>query len=433
MSQQSREQSTPVPATTPEPTACPHADHRKTSREGDRATPAVEFDGQRWHVRSYDAARQVLRATTATTQAGFNAEMLQRADRARQQPVLFADGEAHRQQRKAIARYFAPATVTSRYREIMATRADALVAEIVADTQAGGRSDLAQITMRYSVAVAAQVVGLTNSDPDGMARRLESFFSLPHVAPRDDVGRFGRIVDYIRSLRVMPPMMAFRRHDVMPAIEARRAQPQEDVISHLIAQGLSDESILIECVTYGAAGMVTTREFISMATWHLLEDAAARERYLAAEEAQRLAMLEEILRLEPVATHLLRRVVEPIELTEPADADTGRPATTHTLPVGALVDVHVRMANADESVMGAEPLALCPGRPLSKGVRPEGMSFGDGPHRCPGNVIALQESDIFLQRLLRLPVRLASTPRLEWEDLIQAYAVRDILLTSDAS
>ena len=61
------------------------------------------------------------------------------------------------------------------------------------------------------------------------------------------------------------------------------------------------------------------------------------------------------------------------------------------------------------------------------------MSFGDGPHRCPGNVIALQESDIFLQRLLRLPVRLASTPRMEWEDLIQAYAVRDILLTSDAS
>ena len=411
------------------PSGCPHGAHpvaRKTSREGDRATPAVDFDGQRWHVRSYDAARQVLRATSATTQAGFNAEMVARADRTREKPVLFADGDAHRGQRKAIARYFAPATVTSRYREIMAARADELIAEIVA----AGRADLAEVTMRYSVAVAAQVVGLTNSDPDAMARRLESFFSLPHVTPREDVGRFGRIVDYLRSMRAMPPMLAFRRHDVMPAIAARRAEPQQDVISHLLAQGSSDEAILIECITYGAAGMVTTREFISMAAWHLLEDEATRTRYLAASEPQRLAILDEILRLEPVATHLLRRTVEPLEITE---TDATGAKTTHTIPVGAIVDVHVRMANADETAVGAEPLALFPQRQVPKGIRPEGLSFGDGAHRCPGNVIALQESDVFLQRLLRLPVHLASTPRLEWEDLIQAYAVRDIVLTCDAT
>lgn len=427
-------QSTPTPAPEPTPTptplsACPHADARKTGREGDRSTPAVEFDGNRWHIRSYDAVRQVLRATTATTQAGFNAEMITRADPSRERPVIFQDGEAHRRQRKAIARFFAPATVTKNYREVMATRADALVAEI-ADS---GRADLAHLTMRYSVAVAAQVVGLTNSDPDEMARRLDAFLSLPPVAPRDGVGRFGRILDYVRSLRAMPPMLAFRRHDVMPAIAARRAEPQADVISHLLEQGYNDEAILIECITYGAAGMVTTREFISMATWHLLEDDALRARYLGADEPERLRLLDEILRLEPVATHLLRRVLEPIEITEPADPAAGTPERTHTIGVGALIDLHIRMANADEAAVGAQPLALCPERTVAKGVRPEGLSFGDGPHRCPGNVIALQESDVFLQRLLRLPVRLSLQPRLEWEDLIQAYAVRDIVLTCGKS
>lgn len=59
-------------------------------------------------------------------------------------------------------------------------------------------------------------------------------------------------------------MMAFFLLDVRPAIAARRREPREDLISHLISRGYSDMNILTECITYGAAGMVTTREFI---TW----------------------------------------------------------------------------------------------------------------------------------------------------------------------
>ncbi len=398
---------------------------RKSSRGEDIATPAVEFvpapDGGRWRVRSHDAVRQILRATTSTTQAGFNAEMAIRGGAMRQRPVLFQDGEAHRRQRKAIARFFAPVTVSTRYREVMADRADALIAEMTGTE----RIDLAAVTMRYSVAVAAKVVGLTNSDPDRMARRLDAFFTMPPTTPRADAGRFGRIVEYVKALRSMPPMLSFRRHDVLPAIAARRSQPQQDVISHLIDQGYSDEEILIECVTYGAAGMVTTREFISMATWHLLENPALRERYLAGEEEQRLRLLEEILRLEPIVGNLLRRVTEPIVIPGAGGA------ADVTIPVGALVDLSVQSANADDAAVGPDPLRLCPDRQPQSGVRAEAMSFGDGAHRCPGNVIALQESDVFLQRLLRLPVRLCSRPRLEWEELIKAYAVRDILLAVD--
>lgn len=61
-------------------------------------------------------------------------------------------------------------------------------------------------------------------------------------------------------------------------------------------------------------------------------------------------------------------------------------------------------------------------------VRPEVMSFGDGAHRCPGNTLALVETEPFLERLLGKDVRLVSTPRIEWGDIIAGYAVRGLRL-----
>ena len=65
--------------------------------------------------------------------------------------------------------------------------------------------------------------------------------------------------------------------------------------------GYADSGILIECVTYGAAGMATTREFISMTVLHLLADADLRARYLAGEEEvpPGLRIAEEIRREAP--------------------------------------------------------------------------------------------------------------------------------------
>ncbi|GAB95486.1 cytochrome P450 [Kineosphaera limosa] len=397
-----------------QPTRCPvpHGT-RKTSRGDDDATPAVELVGTTWHVRGHDQVREVLR--TGALQAGFASETVQKNRPNARKPVLFADGEEHRTQRRKIARFFAPATVDKRYRELMQTRADAMVAQIAAQ----GRADLAAVTMRYAVEVAAQVVGLTNSDTDAMAKRLSAFFegTPPMAVDTGDQSRFARLITMLRGTRLMAPMMRFNRRDVAPAIAARRANPQADVISHLIESGYTDEEILMECLTYGAAGMVTTREFISMATWHLLGDEALRTQYLSADEPGRFRILHEILRLEPVVGHLYRRTTEALDLSD----------GTH-LPAGALVDLYLRAANADESAVGSQPLTLCPQRELGPGVRGEALSFGDGAHRCPGNAIAIQESDIFLTRLLALPLRLTSTPRLEWDELISGYAVRDIRL-----
>src|SRR5258708_39210129 len=141
--------------------------------------------------------------------------------------------------------------------------------------------------------------------------------------------------------------------------------------------------------------MVRRREFMSVAAWQSLEQPAFGARSLVASEEERQAILQEVLRLEPVVGNLYRRATTDIHLESQG---------AHIMiPQGELLNIHVHGANADESVVGEQPLALCPGRELKGDHIPLAvMAFGDGHHRCPGSYIAIQEADIFLQRLLSL-------------------------------
>ena len=403
----------------PASAGCP-VDHtaysrQKTARDPEPSTPGLERDAAGvWQVRGFAEARQILRGTQ-TRQAGFKADLLARMPVGRSQPILYLEGPAHLQQRKQTARFFTPTATSANYRALMETLTD----EIIAGFQQTRRADLAQLSMRLAVRVAAQVVGLTDSRRPGMDRRLDAFF-------RGNPGSFGRSPRaLLRTLKDQLHLLLFFHFDVRPAIAARRRQPQADVISHLLEQGQSDTEILTECITYGAAGMATTREFISVAAWHFLEQPDLRARYLAADEGDRHDLLEELLRLEPVIGHLYRRTTADLPLTSAG--------ATVTIPAGDLIDLHIYAANTDEAVAGADALAICPGRQLNADkVTPAILSFGDGHHRCPGAYIAIQETDIFLQRLLALPnLRLERAPTLTWNDLTAGYELREFMLALD--
>jgi len=386
------------------PAAQPPPSQRRSDPSPPAPAPAVERRGDVWHLRSYRAVRQVLRDADATRQAGFNAELARRSSL--RQPVLFQDGAEHREQRTAIARFFTPKTVDERYRSLMTELADALVD----DLRASGGGNLDDVSLKLAVEVAARVVGLTDSRRPGMAGRLEAVLSLERLTAAAPTKRaLGMLVAQAR-------MWWFYLLDVRPAIAARRREPREDVISHLLAKRYRGVEILIECITYGAAGMATTREFICMAAWHLLEAPELRARYLDAEEGERHRILHEILRLEPVVAHLYRRAV--------ADLEVEDDGVTHRIPKGALIELDLRAANADPAAVGEEPLQLRPDRRLGPGVQPAVLSFGDGAHRCPGAFIAIQESDVFLQRFLRLPLEVISAPRVHWNALIESYELR---------
>jgi cytochrome P450 len=142
--------------------------------------------------------------------------------------------------------------------------------------------------------------------------------------------------------------------------------------------------------------MVTTREFVNVCAWHLFTDDGLRHRYTGGDEATRVALLHELLRLEPVVGNLKRRSTAPIG----------------EIPEGALIDVDVSAANLEPNVEGP------------------GLAFGDGPHKCPGAYVAIQEADIFLSKLFAIDgLRMVQPPRVAMKPDISSYELREFLIS----
>jgi cytochrome P450 len=389
-------------------------DDRKTSfHNGAHDQPAFErLSSQEIRIRGIDLARQILRGS-GLRQAGFMAELASRFTRSSRAPVLFQEGEAHRKQRSATARFFAPRVVAMRYRQLMAEQS----ARIMRDFRSIGRADLDSMGLELSVAVTAEIVGLNDSSLAGLANRLNSFLA---DQQRQGVGRLAA------SLRMVVALCRILRLffcDVMPAIRSHRIQRREDIISLLIEQGYSTREILTECITYGVAGVATTRELIVLAAWHLFDRPELRQRFLDGDDAGRIVVLEEVLRLEPVVGTLYRRAERNIVLNH-----NGRP---EDVAAGTLLAIDIRAVNADPAAAGVCPHRLDPDRRIQDHRLPGSlMSFGDGAHRCPGAAIALQESAIFLNQLFRVPgIRLARAPTVSSNPVVESYELRGAVVT----
>ena len=311
---------------------------RKLSPLGTEAGPAlerVEGAGEPvWVVRSFELARRVLREPDATRQAGFGADRVFRA-RSMRPPILYLEGDQHRLQRRAAARFFAPVVIES-YRPMMEGLADQLGGRLRAERAI----DLTRLAMWMAVQVAARVIGLTDSSVTGMSRRLGAFFaSNPLAVGRGPAARVRGVLGGARTAH-------FYAADVKPAIRARRRHAREDIISQLIELGFTDVEILTECITYAAAGMATTRELMSAAAWHLIDDPALLGSYRSGDVIERRRLLEELLRVEPVVGSLRRRTTRAYAIDGP-DGPT-------EIAAGALVDLRLRVVNADPAVAGEE-------------------------------------------------------------------------------
>ena len=429
--------------------------------------PAVSRDASNRRfvrIRSWREARTVLRARSATQQAGFTAEDIPKWIFKRR-PILISDGPEHDAARSELARFFAPRVVTSRYGSAMDAAAERWLRAAATVQRRDGAVDVADLALMYSVDVSARIVGLTEAPVPKLARRLERFFRQPDVdMSRRHLGR--NLAQWgLAAWRGVVPLTQFALADVLPAVRARRADPREDVISHLLARGATFADVVAECVTYGTAGMVTTREFMTLAAWRLLDDEALRSRFLGGSDADRLALLSEVLRLDPVVLRLYRRVTSPIALD--ADGQTLRP--------GDLVEIRVDEVNADAArcpVTGAaapvaprgpdavsraadakspgqhrdplaehpeplaehpeslaehpDPLAEHPDRPMPKAVDATGFTFGDGAHRCLGQPLALHEADALLRRFFEAEPELIRQPVVTRNSLIAGYEIRGL-------
>lgn len=360
-------------------------------------------------VTDHNFAREILRNKTMF-QAGAGAEHMDMSN-PDQVSFFFLDGEIHKKKRIQVSLYFQGEAIEQRYQPVM----ERVMDRLIADLQRGGRKPLDMMSFQMAVEVAAEVVGLTETDPDAMAQRIRmQFLAMSHRPGGALQARWAKAVQTYRVLK-------FFNKDVKPAIRARKAQPREDVISKLVQEGYTDQAILIECMTYATAGMLTTREFIVAAAWYLFERPEVCERFLQGDETEQLAILYEVLRLEPVAGMLHRR----------ATADWTGP-NGEEVKTGEIYAIDIRGVNTDEKVVGSCPFAFDDSRAKRMKKPPAWLSFAEGAHRCPGSQVALSETRYFLDRLFRVPgLRLAAPPKVGWFEAVKGYELHGALVTCD--
>lgn len=400
-----------------------HWGHQKTARPQEPVTSPVECDEYGiWHIHGFKEARMVLRSRSVK-QGGAGVERLDKTSVVK--PFIYMEGKKHQEYRKQTARFFTPKAVSSNYQHLIEQQVDEFIATIKRKKQV----DLYPLSHALIGSVVYKIIGLTNSRLPGMQDRVDTFIKrLPDMQPRYDAFEKGKgnkiYLNPFHFAEIQLRLLVFYLLDVQPAIQNRRRQPEDDLISHLLSEKYNDLKNFTECITFAVAGIQAPREFMCAAAWHFLEQPELRARYLAASDKERDCMLQELVRLESVVERIFRRAIEDI----PVYIESTH--TQVTIPKGALIVIHVYSANSDECVVSGNPLQLCPARELKQeGVSNSVMSFGDGNHRCPGSHIALRVTDIFLRRLLALEgIHIIKQPDVAWNDFLTAYMLRNFIV-----
>lgn len=401
-----------APATIP---SCPvHAgrDDRKTG-DGYLANLPV-FPNSRV-TKNFRFAREILRSAE-TRQAGSSSDSM---DYSKPDEIsfFFLYGDEHKKRRASVAAHFAPKAIVSRHNPLMQATMD----RVIADFQKTGTGIVEEMSLQLASDVTMEIVGLTETDRADLTRQIKRVMGSQNSFDKRKLFRFFHDVVFgwfNNAMYVWRIMKIYREH-IVPAAEKRRVKPGNDVMTYMVENNYSKKGMIIEVMTYAGAGVSTTREFMVLAAWQLCDHPDLKERFLAGSEEEQFAIIEEILRLDPIAGYLYRKPVS--DIPETAEGP---------IPAGQLLAIDIRGANSDESVVGECPFQIDPDRAKRQKIPGSWMSFGDGPHRCPGSQVALHETRIFLDRLLRVPgFKLAKPPEIQWSLSTQGYELRGAVAT----
>jgi cytochrome P450 len=283
-------------------------------------------------------------------------------------PFLLTDPPVHDALRRAATPPFRPLALRT-----LASRVDELAASIVSSCVESDRFDVVgDVAYPLPVTMICDILGVPEE-----AR-----------APiKEAAGDVGAVID--AGMVRTPEQRERTRAGLMNAIgamvfliAARQTEPGDDLISHLLAQGLAPEDVVSTATLVLVAGHETTVNLIANATLALLNHPGELAR-LATHPDDMDNAIEEFLRYDAPVQLIARVALEPFEIR-------GK-----HIEAGDQLIVCIGAANRDPDVF-PDPDRLTVDRSEAK----HHLGFGSGTHYCLGASLARMEAAAVLRHLV---------------------------------
>ncbi|WP_419999128.1 cytochrome P450 family protein [Streptomyces boninensis] len=305
--------------------------------------------------------------------------------------MFTVDGAEHRRLRMKTAQ-----AITPRRLEALRPTVERIVAELLDDVAAAaekaddGVVDLKHVFARpLPMRVVCLLMGVDEEEIPRQTRLWEAFFSMltPHEERMAAIGELNGIFTEM--------------------VREKTANPQDDLTSALIlaeegGEPLTEEEVVGNLQSMVGAGHETTIQLILATVRHLLGHPGQLRLVLDGEVTWATA-IEEALRYDPPNSHLLMRFA-----TE--DIEVGG----QVIEKGEGVVMSYRAIGRDPESYGPDADAFDITRPTP--IRH--MSFGHGPHICPGAALSRLEAAVALPALFaRFPGMSLAVPDEEIRNL----------------
>ncbi|MFI2646014.1 cytochrome P450 [Streptomyces sp. NPDC018610] len=281
--------------------------------------------------------------------------------------MLTVDGAEHRRLRALVAQALTPRRV-ERMRERIERLTEDLLDGLPAD---GGVVDLkAAFAYPLPMYVVADLMGIDTDRLPRLKVLFEKFFSTQ--TPPEEV---------VATLTELAQIMG-------ETVAAKRKAPGDDLTSALILASedgdhLTDEEIVSTLQLMVAAGHETTISLIVNAVVNLSAHPDQRDLVLSG-AADWSAVIEETLRFSTPTSHVLIRF-----------ATEDVPVGDKVIPAGDALIVSYGAIGRDENAHGPS----AGGFDITRESKNRHISFGHGPHVCPGAALSRLEAGVALPAL----------------------------------
>jgi cytochrome P450 len=280
--------------------------------------------------------------------------------------MMLKDGKDHARQRRLVT----PAFSVRRIRALR-PRIEEISAELVDALARKGSGDLiADYSSPLTGTVICELIGIDEEDQPQIREWMNEY-----TAPDADLAESGRgMVEYVKKL-----------------IKRRRAEPREDMVSALVqstddsGDRLSEDEIVSMVLLVVNNGHHSTSHFIPNAVLALFD------------HPEQLALLRARPEALPHAMHELMRIANPVPTAGPRYATEDMEFAGVPIRKGDALTGSYLSANYDPRVF-PDPERCDVERVLERGQ--SHVSYGAGPHYCPGAALANLEGQIALDHLL---------------------------------